>query len=155
MKHTVRTLLLASAVGLALPAAALAGSWEGPYAGLYGAYINTGNWSGGAQLGYNFDLGNSVYAGPEFDLMYIPSSGNVLGSAAARVGYALTPDLFGYGELGLARNFNTSVNAWMVGGGLEYMVADPVSLKVGVDRYQVLGGGAVNWVAKAGVVWHF
>ena len=154
MAFSMKPVLLAAVLGLAAPATALAGDWEGAYVGAYGAYTDGADFGVGALAGYNFGVGSGVYLGPEFDLLYIPSSGVWVGSASARLGYALTPDLLVYGALGVARN-SGAVNAWLAGGGFEYMATDSVSLRLGVERYQVFGGGAVDWVGKAGVVWHF
>lgn len=95
VRHRLRTLLLASAVGLTLPVAALAGSWQGPHAGAYGAYASGGTFGLGAKFGYDFDLGNSVHAGPEADLPHMPATGTSVGKVSARPGYAVTPDLAG------------------------------------------------------------
>lgn len=153
MTFPTKTTLLAAALGLTA-SAAMAGDWAGGYVGAYGAYTDTSHFGIGTQLGYSFDLGGGFYAGPEADLLYIPDTSSEVGEINARFGYALTPDLLAYGTGGLATNFS-GTNAWVIGGGFEYMMMDSLSLRVGGERYQTFGGGVVNYVAKAGLAWHF
>lgn len=153
MKTLVTTVLLASAVALAAPAAR-AGDWEGPYVGAYGAWVNGTNWGAGAQAGYNFALGGGAYAGAEADVIRVFGSGVTVGSASARLGYEFAPGVLGYGQLGLAVN-NSGTTAWLAGAGGQVAISGPVSLRVGVDRFQAFGGGAAEYVVKGGLVYGF
>jgi outer membrane immunogenic protein len=94
-------------------------SWSGAYGGVTAGYgfagrsedetvgneIDTDGFVGGGFVGYNHDTGTGIVAGVEGDLGYngvegdnagTRVKGGVEGSARARLGYTLTPDMLGY-----------------------------------------------------------
>ncbi|MBS3651298.1 porin family protein [Pseudaminobacter sp. 19-2017] len=101
----------------------VAATWGGPYVGVYGGYgfsgtsedeaagndIGTKGFLGGGFAGYNFDTGTGFVAGIEGDVGYSGVKGDnagttvksgVDGSARARLGYTITPDLLAYATAG-------------------------------------------------------
>ena len=149
----LRPLLLAAGLALAAPAAQAA-DWEGPYVGAYAGTVNWNNFIVGAQAGYNFSIGDGVYAGVEADAFWVVGGTNYLGSASARLAFEAAPDVLLYGQLGLARSSN-GFNYWLAGAGMEYAVTDEVSLRAGVERLDRFGPPGAIWVAKAGLTYRF
>lgn len=153
MKQILKRLVLSAAVGLMAPVAQAA-DWEGAYIGGYGAVVNGSSFFAGAQAGYNFSLGGGAYGGVEVDGMTNTAFSSWVGTVQGRLGYELAPDLLLYGQLGAGPSSGGS-NWWLAGAGAQYAFVDNLSLRIGVDRYQIIGGGTVNWAVKAGLVYGF
>ena len=156
MTKTKVILALATGLGLGLAGSvAQASDWEGAYLGLYGG-LNTDTNDGaiGGWAGYNFPLGGDAVAGLEGEGLYVPNTGDFIGSANARLGYALGSSALVFVKGGVAMN-DAGDSAWLVGAGGEVAVADGWSVRADVDRYSGFGAGAAFWMGKAGVVYRF
>ena len=132
-------------------------TWSGFYLGVNAGYgwsnndsdvidlvdeDDDGGFIGGAQVGYNYQIGSFV-VGVEGDLQYIDfgstrfrDAGLVLreagiddwfGTARARAGVAFGQALI-YGTGGFA--FADDANGWTVGGGVEYAFTNNLSAKI-------------------------
>lgn len=152
MTRFMKSLLLSAAVVFA-GSAALAGDWEGPYVGAYGALIDGSNWGAGVQAGYNYDLGGGAYAGLEADGLYDFTANTGVATVQARLAYELSPEVLVYGQAG--GGVGSTANWWLAGVGAEVAVMNNISLRAGVDRYDEFGGPDVNWVVKAGLSYNF
>jgi len=94
---------------------------------------NEGGFVGGAQVGYNYQIGSFV-VGLEGDIQYADfggdddfSSSDWFGTARARAGVAFDRALV-YATGGFA--FADDANGWTVGGGVEYAFTNNLSAKV-------------------------
>lgn len=152
MTRFLKSVLLSTAVACA-GSPALAGDWEGPYVGAYGALVNGTTWYAGVQAGYNYDLGGGAYAGLEADGMYNFAGNAGVATVQGRLAYALSPDVLVYGQAGAG--VGTTTNWWIAGVGGEVAVMNDVTLRVGVDRYDEIAGPGVNWAVKAGLGYRF
>ena len=141
-------------------------------------------WLVGGQVGYNFHLTDNLVLGVEGDLNWNNQSGTYTGAAApdtfrvnwdgsarARLGVDLD-GILPYVEAGVAfANANSTVagidssathTGWTAGGGVEFKVADPVSLNVeyrytdyGSQTYNGESVGLTDNTVKVGVNYHF
>jgi len=149
-----------------------------------GDSTSVNGWLLGGQLGYNFHLGDTVVAGLEGDLNWNNQQGSFTGAAAgdsynmrwdgsirARLGLDFD-GVLPYAEAGVAfanadfvtpaGTANTTQTGWTAGGGVEFKVADPVSVNVEY-RYSnygdaTYGGDSIHLndnIVKAGVNYHF
>lgn len=138
----------------------------------------------GGQVGYNFHLGSNVVAGVEGDLNWNDQTGTFTGTSASdamRINWdgsargRLGVDLDGilpYAEAGVAfanatdtmagTNYSNTHTGWTVGGGVEFKVADPLSLNVeyrytdyGSQTYNADSVGLTDSTVKAGLNYHF
>lgn len=138
----------------------------------------------GGQVGYNFHLGGNVVAGVEGDLNWNDQTGTFTGTSASdamRINWdgsargRLGVDLDGilpYAEAGVAfanatdtmagTNYSNTHTGWTVGGGVEFKVADPLSLNVeyrytdyGSQTYNADSVGLTDSTVKAGLNYHF
>jgi outer membrane immunogenic protein len=134
-------------------AAAPVFTWTGFYVGVNAGYgwsnddfdaidladdDNDGGFIGGAQVGYNYQIGSFV-VGLEGDIQYADfgrefsylgndfESSDWFGTVRARAGVAFGQALI-YGTGGFA--FADDVGGWTVGGGVEYAFTNNLSLKV-------------------------
>ena len=154
MNSVVKSVMLAATLGVA-GSLGLAQDWEGPYAGVFGAYTPSPSLGAiGAWAGYSFPLGDNAYAGVEGDGLYFPTLDRFIASGSGRLAYAVSPDVLIHGKLGLAVNDLGAVG-WLAGAGGQVAVGSGWSLRGDVDRYQTFGTGAVTWIAKGGAVYDF
>jgi outer membrane immunogenic protein len=136
----------------------------------------------GGQIGYNFHLTNNVVAGVEGDLNWNNQSGTFAGAApdtfrinwdgSVRGRLGLDVDgILPYAEAGVAfANATDSIGGgvtntqtgWTAGAGIEFKVADPVSLNVeyrytdyGSATYGADSVGVTNNTVRGGVNYHF
>jgi outer membrane immunogenic protein len=138
----------------------------------------------GGQAGYNFDLTDTIVAGVEGDLNYNDQQGTFTGADApdtyrmnwdasirGRVGVDID-GILPYAEAGVAfanadlntpaASTNNTYTGYTVGGGVEFKVADPVSVNVEY-RYsdygdQSFAGNSVHLndnTGKVGLNYHF
>jgi outer membrane immunogenic protein len=119
------------------------GDWEGFYAGVFGSYNDWagGDFGGGARVGYNFDAGDFVF-GLEGSFAYYPdiSGGTSVIEGDARFGFDAGQALI-YGLAGLGQvNWGGTTNYYTVGGGVEFMVTDMVSIG-GEYKWRNTGSG--------------
>lgn len=144
-------------------------SWSGPYAGIQLGYgfsgearepgnkIGTDGFVGSAFGGYNAELGNGFVAGVEGDIGYsgvkgdnagTSSKSGVEGSARARLGYAVTPNILPYVTAGGAAQSvkiteggvadrNTALG-YTAGAGVDFKLSENVFAR-GEYRYTDLG----------------
>ncbi|GGD34336.1 outer membrane protein [Sinisalibacter lacisalsi] len=150
MKPLIKTILLSSALALAATTAP-AGEWEGAYAGVFVGHISFPSVIAGTQAGYAFEVTDGIYLGPEVDAFYITSTGELAGSATARMGVELSDDLLVYGRGGVFA-FSGGSTGWLAGGGAAVTVNDSLSLFAGADRYDC---GCVFNVLRAGIQMNF
>lgn len=161
--------------------------WDGLYLGASigggwgsltrpGASADTAGWSIGGQLGYNFGLAGVIVAGVEGDINWSGETGNLAGasfrknwdgSLSGRLGVDID-GILPYAEGGVAIANATlgpdsaTHTGWTAGAGIEFKVADPVSLNVEY-RYADYGtatyGGVSHKLAdnsvRVGVNYHF
>jgi len=136
--------------------------WSGFYFGVYGEFthVNVGPgvnvWGVGKRIGYNFDTGNIIFGvegaaeyqwqTPSWDVQVVGRLGVELGDAAllyatAGVGHVTAP---------VASNYAT------VGGGIEYMVTENVSIR-GDYKYKAIipGGAPDSHNFSIGLSYHF
>ena len=142
---------------------------------------NLSGWTVGGQVGYNFHLTDNIVTGVEGDLNWTNQTGNYStgdafainwdGSVRARAGVDLD-GILPYLEAGVAfangtdnlGGVSTSAThtGWTAGGGIEFKVADPVSLNVeyrytdyGSQTYNGNSVGLTDNTVKAGLNYHF
>lgn len=142
---------------------------------------NLSGWTVGGQVGYNFHLTDNIVTGVEGDLNWTNQTGNYStgdafainwdGSVRARAGIDLD-GILPYLEAGVAfangtdklGGVSTSAThtGWTAGGGIEFKVADPVSLNVeyrytdyGSQTYNGNSVGLTDNTVKAGLNYHF
>jgi len=136
----------------------------------------------GGQIGYNFHLTDNLVLGVEGDLNWNDQNGdfdtaatnyriNWDGSARARLGVDLD-GILPYVEAGVAfANADTAIGGtdasnthtgWTAGGGVEFKVADPISLNIeyrysdyGSQTYGADTVGLTDNTVKLGVNYHF
>jgi opacity protein-like surface antigen len=141
-------------------------------------------WLLGGQLGYNFHLSDTLVGGVEGDLDWNDQQGsgftgvdagdsyriNWDGSIRGRLGmdfdgvlpYVEAGIAFANADLDTPAAINNTYTGWTAGAGVEFKVADPVSVNVEY-RYsdygdQTYGGESLhlnNNIVKAGVNYHF
>lgn len=155
MTHRWTKWIAAAVLSAALPACATAQQWEGWNVGAYGGSVIGGRAVIGAWVGYDYSLGNDLYAGVEGDVMYVPSTTAWLGTVSARLGYAVTPDVLAYGRAGYMAVLGGTSDFWLLGAGADIAVADQLALRVEADRVTRIGTGTSDWIVKAGVAYRF
>lgn len=143
--------------------ASTARDWTGFYAGINGGYgfgPDVRGFSGGGQLGYNYQLDRKWVVGAEADIQYNPQPA-WWGTVRGRAGYLVMPDLLVYGTGGLAYQlnsppFNTHGNTvgWTAGGGIEWAFTGNWSAKAEY-LYVAPGGGQDANVARLGLNYKF
>ena len=141
-------------------------------------------WLLGGQLGYNFHLSDTLVGGVEGDLNWNDQQGsgftgvdagdsyriNWDGSIRGRLGldfdgvlpYVEAGIAFANADLDTPAAINNTYTGWTAGAGVEFKVADPLSVNVEY-RYsdygdQTYGGESLhlnNNIVKAGVNYHF
>ena len=138
-------------------------NWTGFYAGINGGYSSGQDlrgFTGGGQLGYNYQLNPNWVVGVEADMQYSQQPA-WWGTVRGRVGYLVMPDLLVYGTGGLAyqlnsQPFNSHRNTvgWTAGGGIEKMLTDKWSVKAEY-LYVAPGGSQDANVVRAGINYRF
>ena len=120
-------------------------AWTGLYLGghLGGIIDGDDDFTGGLQLGYNWQSGNLVF-GPEGDISF---ADDTFGTVRGRLGVAHRNWLF-YGTGGLA--IDDSDTGYVVGGGIDYKVASQMSIGVDALYYDIdddftVVRGRLNW----------
>ncbi|MFG1464421.1 outer membrane protein [Xanthobacter sp. DSM 24535] len=176
------------------PAAPPIFSWTGFYIGANAGYswgkgkdaadfygLDPSGWSGGGQVGYNYQFVNNVLIGVEADLQGSDISSSTLGLSSkldyfgtvrARLGYAFDRVL-PYVTGGLAYGKNTITDfgfsdsnthvGWTVGAGLEYAMtnnwtarAEYLYTDLGTKTYDNIGdAGVTSSTARLGVNYKF
>ena len=146
---------------------------------------STSGWTVGGQVGYNFHLGGNIVAGAEGDLNWNDQTGTFTGLTSgdnsARINWdgsvrgRLGVDLDGilpYAEAGVAfanvtdsnvdGDFSNTHTGWTAGAGVEFKVADPLSLNLeyrytdyGTQTYDNDTVGLTDNTVKAGLNYHF
>ncbi len=153
MKKTMKSVLLASGLTLAAIAPAEAQGFEGAYAGIYaGTSFSFVGWMGGVQAGYNFAFAGDAIAGVEGDV-FVTNGGQVWGTAAGRLGYALSPEMMLFASLGAGTNGANTY--YQIGGGGEFNVTDQVYLRADLDRLRQFSGGVPIYYGKIGAGYRF
>jgi len=131
--------------------------WTGMYGDAYVGHWLSGGIPGnfvGANLGYNMSNGSIVYGG-ELGAYYDPSSGLSDVSISARVGAALSPDLLGFGRIGVEQDFNPSSTNYLLGLGGQYALRNNMYLR-GEYVYEapISGAGSASSL-RLGAGWEF
>jgi outer membrane immunogenic protein len=132
-------------------------NFEGFYLGAQGGGV-VGSYSAGSVgvvAGANFDLGNAIVAGGEFqgDWLFGGSSTTtydfyVLG----RLGVQVTDSFLAYAEAGPGWSSNGS--GYALGGGGEYALTDTMSVKGEVLGTGLWGGGLSSAKIQGGLLFH-
>ena len=138
-------------------------NWTGFYAGINGGYSSGQDlrgFTGGGQLGYNYQLNPNWVVGVEADMQYSQQPA-WWGTVRGRAGYLVMPDLLVYGTGGLAYQvssppLNTHRNTvgWTAGGGIEKMLDRNWSIKAEY-LYVAPGSGQDANVVRAGINYKF
>lgn len=192
-----KIVLAAFALALSMGAAHAADAkFDGFYGGLKGTYSNGGvdlggdagvgtsldidGFGGGAFAGYGKTFGN-WYVGGELSADYAKLSGEIAGSdadvtkshsfgAAVRAGYLVSPNVLGYGLVGVERGkFKANIDGlgedsanligFRAGIGAETFMTKNVSLRTEVSYVNWGGKGDVDGIdelrADVGVAYHF
>ena len=123
-------------------------AWEGLYFGGHAGGIIDGDddFTGGLQLGYNWQRGNLVL-GPEADISF---ADDVFGTVRGRLGVAHRKWLF-YGTGGLALDEDDA--GYVVGGGIDYKIASQTSIGVDALYYDIDNDDFT--VVRGRLSWHF
>lgn len=121
-------------------------NWTGMYAGLhlgYGFSDDVDGFTGGVQLGYNWQFSPNIVFGIEADISGtdmngapggIPTHVDYIGTARARIGYTWDRTMiYGTGGLAFSRaaalGIHDTDTGWTIGGGLEWAYSNSWSLK--------------------------
>jgi len=126
--------------------------WDGLYAGLTGALWFEGTVfpAIGVELGGNYVSGD-LLLGAEVDFAYYLTSGNFDVGVTGRAGAVLDSAVI-YGSLGIATLSNGSAYV-PVGGGVEFMLTDSVSIDVSGEF--LIGSGFTATRLGTSLNWHF
>ena len=139
------------------PAAPAGHDWTGMYGDAYVGHWFSGGIPGnfvGANLGYNMSNGSIVYGG-EVGAYFDPSSGASDVSVSAPVGAALSPDLLGFGRIGVEQDFAPSSTNYLLGLGGQYALRNNMYLRGEYVYESPLGGGASATSLRLGAGWEF
>lgn len=121
-------------------------NWTGMYAGLhlgYGFSDDLDGFTGGVQLGYNWQFSPNIVFGIEADVSGTDMNGtpggrpahiDYLGTARARIGYTWDRTMiYGTGGIAFSRaavlGLHDTDTGWTIGGGLEWAYSNSWSLK--------------------------
>ncbi len=160
---SIWALALAAAGASGVPVQA--GDFAGPY---IGAAMSAGtplpgmiDWEGSAFIGYNWGIGDRIFAGTELDLTYNPKSlwgtGAAIGTLDARLGYLVTEDFMLYGRTGTGyTNGNVGSYVWDAGAGGEYMLDNGITIRGEFDRVDPFDAGMDTQLnGRLGVIMNF
>src|SRR3989344_504165 len=135
-------------------------NWTGFYAGVNGGYSagpDVRGFTGGGQLGYNYQLSSNWVVGIEADAQY-STQPDWWGTVRGRAGYLLTPDVLLYATAGwayvLPTHAHRATSGWTAGGGIEYALNRNWSAKAEY-LYVAPGGGQDANVVRAGINYLF
>ena len=138
-------------------------NWTGFYAGVNGGYSagpDVRGFTGGGQLGYNYQIDRNWVVGVEADMQYSQQPA-WWGTVRGRAGYLVMPDLLVYGTGGLAYQLNSppfnshrNTAGWTAGGGIEKMLDRNWSIKAEY-LYVAPGGRQDANVIRAGINYKF
>lgn len=169
----LKTTIVAALAGTMMASAALAADllepvttpdaavdWNGMYVGvgISGAYnpaIPESLAFGDFIVGANMQSDNFVFGGEAVLSGYVsdfPDQG-WSASGEVRAGMLVAPDTLLYGSLG-AIHFGAGANYVQVGGGVEFMVSDQMSLDLEGKYWDQVGGGYNLYSGSASVLWH-
>lgn len=149
----IRTITALVVASFAATAGAQAQEWNGAYASIYAGSTNFNEFEYGVQVGYSVGVGEGIYAGVEADVLF-PVGVDYVAAVAGRVGYEISPNVFAFAKAGLGAT-SGGTNYWLAGAGASYGITDNIAIRAELDRYQVLGGAAVNWVPKLALSYGF
>jgi outer membrane immunogenic protein len=146
-----------------------------PGVGFVGSGNDDGGFVGGAQVGYNYQIGQ-VVLGLEADIQYADIGGgndnffvdggllgnnddsdNYFGTVRARLGFAIDRALlfvtggFAYGDVGGGRFGGGSEGGWTLGGGVEYAITNNITVKLEGLYVNLDSGGDDDFLFDTGV----
>lgn len=133
--------------------------WDGFYAGVTGGASRTsvGYVNVGAAVGYNAVVADGVVVGVELQASTYFNQNGYIGSdilALARAGVLLSDDVLVYGLAGVGVLI-PETEVYTIGAGLEYAVADNVSLRLEAQGLGSFGGAPQLGKLSIGAMFHF
>ena len=133
--------------------------WDGFYAGVTGGLARTsvGYVHVGAAIGYNAVVADGIVVGAELQTSAYFNENGYIGSdilAFARAGVLVTDDVLIYGLAGVGV-LTPDTEVYTIGAGLEYAVADNVSLRLEAQGLGSFGGAPGLGKLSIGAMFHF
>lgn len=138
--------------------------WTGFYAGViagawYDFSSSSAAWSGMGLVGFNVQVADQLIVGAELDVGAHQFEGDpvsINGMLLGRAGFLASEEILLYGTVGLEASLD-DVPGYVLGGGIEYALADDFSIRGQVLTWTPLGDSPAldNVNTSVGFVWQF